>query len=1037
MLATERPAEGASSLALTAPAGRDAHVYQMIEGLRAGQWYRLSLQSRGAPAKVYLYEYRASGLRVFPLADLPGGTAWQTATGYYGPLGDDFQRAAVALTAPPGQTVAYDGLQVEELNVPAPATGLPDIMLETDATRLVLTGQGRVKQLTDRASGADLASPESTPAILIAIAGGAPRPLHALTRDGDRLHAQFIEPGLTATLRSTARANHLLFEVVEAAAGIDELRLEFPVRQRQVVATTLNGTYDDAFGIACFGTTYTVENRRSPLSAQTVALGGRCVRRHGLAGAGFALVAAPWSRLKDAICEAERANGLPSPERDGVWLRESAAARKSYLFTTGTTEADLDTLIEYAKIGGFGTMLWLKNDWLANHGHYAINTASFPDGMASLRRSVAKLHAAGMEAGVHLFGPTISPNDPYVTPLPDERLAMVDCPPLAQAIDAKATTITLSGPPPLPPLGPSGAAFPGQFLRLGDELVQWGDADLGPPFRYTNCRRGALGTTAAAHQAGAPVKGLLTLWGYFCIDADSGLADEVTDRLAAVVREAGFDFLYLDAAEGHNGPYFDGWYASNKLHGELYRKIGRGDLLYQTSQGSGVNLLFHLVPRSASADGHGDIKGYLDDRWPGIAGMPGNFTRPDIGWYYWFRDVRPDQIEYVCAKALGIDGSISLETSREALERLTQSRRMMEMIGRWERCRAADVFDPATKALLLSQQRDFRLFNDGRGGWLLSEARYEEPRQVERLDGAQNRWVLDNPRPQPVALAVELVRGDREQSAAAYDAPEALAWPALDDPTRWQLGPGNDYARYVVGAGAVAGGLGIARTGVTQTLSVADEPGPGGQPALVYAARNAGGEQGWSGIGQRLDPPMDLSGRPLFAIWVHGDQQDEQLRIQLRDRAGGFVDRVETISYPGWRLVSFPLVKAGFDASRVEFLMLYFNNLRGRQAVSVRVAGPRAIPQAAMPELSGLRLTINGRAVRLIDRLPARTALTAGEPGGAVFWPGGMQPGRPVALDGDLTLAPGRNEVLLECADPTTFGGDLAVLLSQLWPVSR
>ena len=1032
-IGTDGSAEGRQHLVITAPAGRDAHLYQIVDGLAAGQWYKITVQAKGARCRIYGYEYRQSGLRVFTLADDPGGAEWHTLTGYYGPVGQEFLRTAVALSVPPGQTVAFDDVRVEALDLPAAPAGRPDITFENEAARLVLTGNGQVKSFADRASGFDYAPDELTPPVLMATAAGAPRPLHMLTREGDLLHAQFIEPGVTATFKVTARPRHLLFEVVDAAPSVEELRLEFPVRKLATVARTFNGTYDDQFGICLFGTTYNVQNQQSALSGKTIALGGRCVQAHRLAGAGFALVAAPRAEFETAIREAEQVNGLPSPERDGVWLRDSAAVRKSYLFTTGTKEADLDTLIEYAKIGGFGTMLWLKNDWLANHGHYDINTANFPDGLASIKRGVAKLHAAGLEAGVHIFGPTISPNDPYVTPQPDDRLASVDCPPLAEAVDAKATTITLTAPPPLPPVGPSSRSHPGQWLRIGDEIIQWGAAEMGPPFRYTNCRRGALGSTAAAYEAGTPVKGLLALWGFFCIDAESTLADEVTAKLASVIREAGFDFMYLDAAEGHNGPYFDGWFASNKLHGELYRKLGRNDILYQTSQGSGVNTLFHLVPRSASADGHGDIKGYLDDRWPGIKAMPANFTRPDIGWYYWFRECRPDQIEYVCAKALGIDGSISLETSREALERLTQSRQMMEMIGRWERCRAAKAFDQATKELLKEQQRDFRLFDDGQGGWKLYGAAYEEPRQVEQLDGVQNRWTIQNDRAEPVALGLELVRGDREQSAGAYDAPDAKRLPALDDPSKWQLGPQNDYAKYVVGAGAITAGVGVARDGVTQALRSSPEPGPGDQPALVYTADNQGADQGWSGIGMRLPAVQDLSGQPLFAIWLHGDQHDEQVRIQLRDTAGRFVDHVEPVTYPGWRLVSFPMAKDGFDATRVEFLMLYFNNLRGKQQVEIRIAGPRVVPQLAAPEIEGLTLTINGAAIDLLDRLPARTALTAGGPDGATFWPGGMAQGRPVTLSGELQLKPGANEVILSSAEPAEFGGDLAVLVSRLW----
>jgi hypothetical protein len=40
-----------------------------------------------------------------------------------------------------------------------------------------------------------------------------------------------------------------------------------------------------------------------------------------------------------------------------------------------------------------------------------------------------------------------------------------------------------------------------------------------------------------------------------------------------------------------------------------------------------------------------------------------------------------------------------------------------------------------------------------------------------------------------------------------------------------------------------------------------------------------------------------------------------------------------------------------------------------------------------------------------------------------------------VTLSGELKLAPGPNEVILTSGDPERFGGDLAVLLSRIWPV--
>ena len=410
---------------------------------------------------------------------------------------------------------------------------------------------------------------------------------------------------------------------------------------------------------------------------------------------------------------------------DGEWNRFSEPVERSYLFATQVHERDIEELIEYAKIGGFGTIIWLKDDWLVNHGHYEINTSRFPDGVASVKRAVEKIHAAGLHAGVHIFGPSISPNDPYVTPVPDDRLAYVPAPPLAEAVDAQATTITLAAPPSLPPNGPITRAFPGTYLRIGDEIIRYNpdDVDNTTPFRYHNCIRGALGTQPQAHDAGAQVRGMLAMWNYFLMDPDSTLADEVTSRFADLVNECNFDFVYFDASDGVLDAYLDRWYYLNKMHMEHYRKFDR-DILYQTSNGTGTNMLWHIVPRSASADGHGDIKGYLDQRWPGILGMAANLTKADIGWYYWFRDVRPDQIEYVCARAMSVDGSISLETSLEAIHRLRQSRQMFEMIGRWEECRREHYFSNEIKLQMREMGKDFRLFHGEIGGWELYRAVY-------------------------------------------------------------------------------------------------------------------------------------------------------------------------------------------------------------------------------------------------------------------------------------------------------------------------
>jgi hypothetical protein len=154
--------------------------------------------------------------------------------------------------------------------------------------------------------------------------------------------------------------------------------------------------------------------------------------------------------------------------------------------------------------------------------------------------------------------------------------------------------------------------------------------------------------------------------------------------------------------------------------------------------------------------------------------MAANFTRPDIGWYYWFKDVRPDQLEYVAAKALGVDGSISLETSQAALESQIQSRQMMDTLRQWEQCRRADPFSSAVKAKLREPQEDFKLFGDATSGWRLYRASYEAPKVVEALDGRQNAWTLRNEAETDVELGVEIVSGGKPVAPNSAQASQPL-----------------------------------------------------------------------------------------------------------------------------------------------------------------------------------------------------------------------------------------------------------------------
>ncbi len=1029
----DQPHGGQRYVRLISPARGATHLYQPCQGLRAGQTYRVTVWLRGGPLSLSFYEYFPDHIGgQTPIEQASSVGAWRRVVAWYTPGGDGWRTSSLALSVGGGASVDIDDVAIEPLPPSdQPAAG-PAGTFETDHAAVTIWADGRLLRLRDRATGTDYAAEAPQPMVSVVRDGMPLRAVRAV-RQGAVVRFGFLDPEVSVGLRLVPRGGHLRLEVDSVQpADVTEVQLSLSVRALTTRAAAMNATYDDTFGIMLFGASVNTHNL-SPAGGAGVTLRAACTRAHGLVGAAFVLVAAPRAKLKAAVMEAERANGVPCPMLGGQWQRDSESNRKSYLFSTGTTARDVDTIIEYAKLGGFGTIIFLKDDWLRTHGHFTVNDANFPGGLATLQAAVRKVKAAGLEAGVHVFGPSVSPNDAFVTPVPNDGLASVACPPLAAAVDAKATDLVLTAPADdWTRIQPS-ESFPGKFLRVGDELVSYTGIEAGPPFRFTGVRRGACGTPVTAHPAGTPVRGLLNLWGYFLVDPDSKLADAVCRNFAAIFNACGFDFVYFDASDGVRAP-LDTWYYLNRMHLGFVRAIGR-DVMYQTSMGTGSDLLWHFVPRSASADGHGDIKGYLDERWPGILTMGANWTKADIGWYYWFSDVRPDQIEYVCAKALGVDGSISLETSREATERLTLSRPMYEMIGRWERCRRAQVYGEPVRSKLREMRRDFRLFEPAPGRWALYRAAYEEPRAVELLDGKQNTWTIRHDGAQPAWLGLEIVRGRRPVAAADYTSTASRVIEAFDQPEAYRPGGRNDFEKFVIGGEKVQTATGPVRHGVTQSIEPTTRELPAGRQGLIYRAENRGAYGGWGGIGRRFATPLDLRGAAALGLWVRGDGKSESLRIQLRDSAGRSADHVPQIGFTGWRLITFPLPTSGFDLSRVEYLLFYFNNLPADAKAELVLDSVRALPPAkALDAMADLALTINGRRVPFGAPLAQGQALTAEGPQGVTLWPGGMQPGRKLApAAAAFALAPGDNQVTL--TGGADFAGDLAVLLYRLWPM--
>jgi hypothetical protein len=134
---------------------------------------------------------------------------------------------------------------------------------------------------------------------------------------------------------------------------------------------------------------------------------------------------------------------------------------------------------------------------------------------------------------------------------------------------------------------------------------------------------------------------------------------------------------------------------------------------------SHTHYTWHLMARQASADGFRDVKAYLDRRLPSFADCAANFMPLDLGWYAVNERITLDDWEYICNKALGFGASVSIHTSRKALEAHPQTREILALIRDYEEARLSGALASDDLARLREPGKQYRLERPGPGAWRL------------------------------------------------------------------------------------------------------------------------------------------------------------------------------------------------------------------------------------------------------------------------------------------------------------------------------
>ena len=653
-----------------------------------------------------------------------------------------------------------------------------EIGLKSDGLNLSLSAKGQLTTLSNPVSGKNyLAMGEKAPLLKIRIGDNWYEPTDATFKSGI-ISLIYLPVKITALVKVVQKKTHLTFELIKIDAN-DKVNAviwgPYPTviskTIGEVVGVVRDGEY--AIGIQALnpktlggvlknseGSVETTGSRGSTAVAQTygsslqafsldrsldrkLTVWGRpempvkAIPNETTLGSKIAIFGCTEPQVLSRIGAIELAEGLPHALINGVWFKQSPETGRAYLISD-FDETTVDAMLDYTQQAGLASLY--HEGPFQSWGHFILDPKSFPNGIAGMKMCVDKATKKGIRIGIHTLSTFINTNDPYVTPIPDQRLSMTGSSVLTENISAAAGEIPVASDQYFRDIKSSTL----HAVKIGDEIIRFRAVSAQVPYKLLDCQRGVFGTKASDHSKGEKA-GMLFDYPYNTLFPDFELQQEIAGNLGRFFNQTGVSQMDFDGHEGclssGEGDY------GIQIFADKVIKDTKHTLVNGTSRSS--HYYWHLCHYwNWGEPWYGGFRESQGDfRLENQPFLERNYMPNMLGWFLLSSTTTAEDIEWMMARAAGYNAGFALVARYKNLQKNPNTSQLLALVKLWQEAYRTKIFSADQIVRLKNPENDFHLERNQQGWKLYPFKKYKFEHEKKVLQPGEptfSQWEFAN-----------------------------------------------------------------------------------------------------------------------------------------------------------------------------------------------------------------------------------------------------------------------------------------------------